>query len=347
MNQSPFRIPPIADAAPGQAPQFFAKDSQNDDIAEMKRAGDLLYSLSQAKTAAPSLSTAKPPVAPPKVSATHQPQAAAAAQPAAGKKRKATQPSMTLEEEIAAYKQDLSEIEVDDMFVDMNCDQVRKRINAVLDGGIMKKGEFCNAIGSSSRSVNTFLGKRGHSGGMGTDSYTNAWAWFKQRELAGLKLPDVKKRQKAEAAAAAAAGPGEGPATKKAKTALNPTPDLSAIHLDGEESDSVPVFDTADEIRKKISAHLRTPGLTQAQFCRDLYAQLKVPTCKSIQTKQLNDFRGKKGPVAGVTSSVFYASYVLFEKLRLAKNKQKSAHRLMMEVIHPDGLDRKNDGRQG
>lgn len=262
----------------------------------------------------------------------------------------------TLEEDIAAYKQDLSHIDADGMYIDMNCNQVRKRINQVLDNAIMKKGEFCNAIGSSNNSVNTFLQKRGAMEGMNSEAYTNAWAWFKQRELAGLKMPDVKKRQRAEAAAAAAAaatgpdGSSAGHATKKAKTtaASDTAPDLSQIHLDGEDTDAVLVFDSADEIRKKISAHLKTPGLTQAQFCRDLYAQLKVPTCKGIQTKQLNDFRGKKGPLAGCTSSVFYAAYVYFEKLRVARGKPKSAHRLEMERVHPgEGVDREHDGRHG
>lgn len=264
----------------------------------------------------------------------------------ASKKRKAG-PETSLAEDIAAYKQDL-DIDVDDMYVDMNCSQVRTRINQVLDGGIMNKGQFCKTIGSSNRSLNTFLQKRGMDGA-NTDSYANAWAWFKQRELVGLKMPDVKKRQKAEAAATTASGlttSSDGPASKKARSS-GASPDLSHVHLDGEETDSVPVFDTADEIRKKISAHLKTPGLTQAQFCRDLYTQLKAPTCKGIQPKQLSDFRGQKGPLAGCSSAVFYAAYVYFEKLRVAKGKPKSAHRTNMEEIHAGkGLDRDRDGRR-
>lgn len=281
-----------------------------------------------------------------------QSKAAAPAKPTstASKKRKSG-PETSLAEDITAYKQDLSHIEVDGLYVDMGCAAVRTRINQVLDGGIMKKGEFCSAIGSSNRSLNTFLQKRG-SDGSNTESYTNAWAWFKQRELAGLKLPDVKKRQKAEAAAAAAAtgsdASGAGPAAKKSKTAAasDTLPDLTQIHLEGEETDSVPVFDSADELRKKISAHLKTPGLTQAQFCRDLFAQLHVPTCKSIQSKQLSDFRGKKGPIEGCASAVFYTAYVYFEKMRLAKGKPKSNHRTEMERVYDgEGMPRDRDGR--
>ncbi|KAK7728740.1 hypothetical protein SLS53_009368 [Cytospora paraplurivora] len=275
----------------------------------------------------------------------------ATAKPAGGSSRK-RKSETTLEDDIAAYKQDLSDIAWERMPVDLDCDQVRLRINKVIDSGIMRKGEFCDAIGGSLYSLNTFLQKNGPMQGVQSEAYTRAWAWFKQRELAGLKIPDVKKRQKKEATSIAAAPTNDvaGPPAKKAKTSTagSELPDLSGIHLYREETDSVLVYDTCDEIRKKITAHLKTPGLTQAQFCRDLYAQLHAPKCKGIQSKQLADFRGKKGPVAGATSTVFYAAYVFFEKLRIAKGKPKSAHRLEMEDIYAGrGLDRTYDGRQG
>lgn len=277
----------------------------------------------------------------PKAKKTNATQSASAT---GGKKRKA---ETTLEEDIAAYKQDLSHVELPRMQFDKNCNQVRKLINQVLDNKIMKKGEFCDAIGSGHHSLNAFLQKSGPHNGIQSEAYDNAFVWFKQRELAGLKMPDVKKRQKQ---AEAASGAASGPAAKKAKKSAAPegVPDLSQIHLDGEEDDSVPVFDTADELRKKISAHLKTPGLTAAQFCRDLYAQLNAPTCKTISTTQLSSFRGKKGPRAGIKSCVFYAAYVYFEKLRLAKKKPKSAHRSKMEEIWPaEGIDQKDDGSHG
>lgn len=198
--------------------------------------------------------------------------------------------------------------------------------------------------------MNRFLALSGPHKGSQSEVYENAWSWFKQREVAGLKMPDVKKRQAAEAkAAAGAAGGDAGPAAKTktgtAAAASVPTLDkIKDISLWGQETDSVQVFDSAHEIRKKINAHLKTPGLTQAHFYRDLYAQLQAPTCKAIQTKQLTDFRSKKGPLSGITSSVFYSAYVLFEKMRLANGKPKSKHRLDMEKAHPGGLDRSRDG---
>ncbi|KAI1311171.1 hypothetical protein F5Y03DRAFT_343708 [Xylaria venustula] len=277
-----------------------------------------------------------------------------------GKKRKS---ESTLDEDIAAYKQNLSHVISTDAFEDdpmPSCNAVRGRIRKLLDSSIMNKTEFANAIGANANTLNRFLQASGPMGGSGSSVYYNAWAWFKQREFAKLKMPDVKKRQKLAAADAAASGTGPttstaaGSSTNSKKTSSTTAavaaalPDLSGIYLPGEETDDVPVYDTCDEIRRKISAHLKaTPGLTQTQFCRDLYAQLKAPRCKSIQSKQLADFRAMKGPRTGAKSSVFYAAYVYFEKLRIAQNKPKTAHREGMEDVWAaeGGFDREVDHR--
>lgn len=91
--------------------------------------------------------------------------------------------------------------------------------------------------------------------------------------------------------------------------------------------------DTCDDIRRKISAHMQKSGVTQAQFLRDVAAQYTLKP-RSIQSKQLNDFRSKKGPEAGNTSAVFYGSYVLFEMMRLKEGKPKSAARVRNEEMH-------------
>ncbi|KAK7753885.1 hypothetical protein SLS62_004251 [Diatrype stigma] len=286
--------------------------------------------------------------------------AAAAAAPAASRKRKS---ETSLEDDIAAYKQDLSDkYYLYDDAPDATCNQVRGKINKLIDSGIMKKVEFCKATHLSSKNLSDFLSKKGTYGGSGCTAYHSAWMWFKQRELAGLKMPDVKKRQKRDADAAAAAsastaksggasagaGAGAGAASTTKPGPAASTPDISNIELEGEETDEVEVYDTCDEIRRKINAHLlKTPGLTQTQFCRDLYAQLRAPKCKAIQTKQLSDFRGQKGSRTGARSTVFYAAYVYFEKLRIAEGKPKSKHRLIMEDIWEPrgGFDREHDHR--
>lgn len=155
--------------------------SVEDIVKEMIAAGRLAGS--STPMAPPSSSTA--------ASSAFDVMAAAAGQRAAGtassskvnsRKRK---PETSLEEDIAAYKQDLSHIETDGMLMDQNCNQVRRRINQVLDSGIFKKGEFCNAIGSSSNALNRFLAQSGPNAGMQSEAYENAWAWFEQREPPG------------------------------------------------------------------------------------------------------------------------------------------------------------------
>jgi hypothetical protein len=77
--------------------------------------------------------------------------------------------------------------------------------------------------------------------------------------------------------------------------------------------------------------------VTQAQFLRDIAAQYHT-TERKIQSKQLTDFRSKKGPEAGCTSVVFYGSYIFFEKMRLKEGKPKTAARKKCEeMFGPSG----------
>jgi hypothetical protein len=245
-------------------------------------------------------------------------------EPAAGTKRKAQDQVPLLDPE---------DVNLEGMPMDKSCNQVRGMIRRFLDSGEMKKGEFSTAIGVSATSLNNFLAQNGTMKGAESFTYGNAWEFFKKREMAGIKAP---KKAKAATASSSASTSSAAPIT-----------DISNISLDGEESSSVQVYDSCDEIRKKINAHLVKPGITQAAFCRDLAAQLHTGT--KIQSKQLTDFRSKKGPRMGNTSSVFYAAYIYFEKVRLAENKPKSKHRKEMEEVwaFQGGFDREHGGHLG
>jgi hypothetical protein len=97
--------------------------------------------------------------------------------------------------------------------------------------------------------------------------------------------------------------------------------------------------DTYD-VRRKINAHLKLPGVTQASFLRNVGAQFHPE--RHVQSSQLNAFRSKKGPNAGNTSSVYYGAYLYFEKIRLKENKPKGKKREEMEKLHAvkGGVDR-------
>ncbi|KAK9771643.1 putative Conserved oligomeric Golgi complex subunit 5 [Seiridium cardinale] len=108
--------------------------------------------------------------------------------------------------------------------------------------------------------------------------------------------------------------------------------DLSDIHLDGEIDENVKIYDTCDDIRKKINGHLK--NTTQAAFARELSDLL--PHSK-INASHVGRYLKMKGPKAGGHNPVFYAAYVYFEKLRIKQGKKKSAKREKME----DNWDKK------
>lgn len=107
--------------------------------------------------------------------------------------------------------------------------------------------------------------------------------------------------------------------------------DVSAVYLDGEEDECVPVYATAADIRRQLTALIAMPGVTQAGICRSISAYSGTP----VTAAQLSSFRakGKKGgaSVHGADSPAFYAAYVYFEKLRVLQGGKKSKHRLDME----------------
>ncbi|KAI1480984.1 hypothetical protein F4774DRAFT_424569 [Daldinia eschscholtzii] len=214
--------------------------------------------------------------------------------------------------------QDIPEIDDDDprlYEINETCNEVRRKIRDFIQGGNMKVGEFQEAIGVSSTAYQRFMNQTGAYKGQESDTYPRAFAFFKKRELQGLKANPPKKPRKSESKAL----------------------DVGDIKLDGEDTESVPVYDTCDEIRKKIRAFLRKPDVTQSAFCRAIGESFPEP--KPIRPRQLNMFLDKKGSMAGNTSPVFYGAYVFFEKLRIKEGKPKSEMRQEMEKIHPKGVN--------
>ncbi|KAJ7617104.1 hypothetical protein FB45DRAFT_933441 [Roridomyces roridus] len=148
----------------------------------------------------------------------------------------------------------------------------------------------------------------------------------KDDEGAAPKKTTSKKRKSEEGAS--------GSTAKKAKKAAaggDAEPkDLFSITLPGDENAEVEILDSCDELRRKINALLRTGTITKAAFLRDI-SRAAYTDAPNIQSKQLTDFLSKKGATAGSTSRVCYASYVYFEKKRVAEGKAKSKHRKDME----------------
>lgn len=134
---------------------------------------------------------------------------------------------------------------------------------------------------------------------------------------------------------------------KTTKSELDALLNVSSVDLEGEDADGfVPVYDTCNEIRRKIRAFLKQPGMTQAAFLRAV-SQCH-PDRKPISATSLARFMNptKKSPTAGCTTAVFYGAYVFFEKLRVRDRKPKSKLREEMERVWGSHVDPLN-GRRG
>ncbi|WWD01759.1 hypothetical protein V866_008705 [Kwoniella sp. B9012] len=227
--------------------------------------------------------------------------------------------------------------------------QIRNKIRSFINSGEMKVYQFCDAIGVSNNAYQRFMKESGQKG-QWSDTYAGAHRFFVKRERKGIKISRKKKN--------------DTPASKKTKTTstdqdqtktkspskrdLEDEHDVSSITLDGEDRPGgIAVYDTCDDVRTKINAHLRKPGVIMASFNRAIAETYKkqVPAQEvTIQHKQLKDFLEKHGARSGCTSKVFYGSYIYFEKLRIKQDKPKSKKREEMEKMHgKKGLDIKTD----
>ncbi|KAI9864358.1 MAG: hypothetical protein M1813_003278 [Trichoglossum hirsutum] len=194
--------------------------------------------------------------------------------------------------------------------IDQSCDQIRRKINSLINSGEMKVTHFQRECGINSNSYGRFMKLKGPYSGVDNQTYEAAFIFFKKRELAGIKPPKKK-------------------ATAKDLDKF----DVSdpALELDGEDEGEVEVYDTCDEIRRKINAHLRNDGVTKASLCRAIGKM--TPAGTPTNARSLDDFLKKKGPEAGGSSNCFYGAYVFFEKLRIKQGKPKSKFRQEMENI--------------
>lgn len=191
-----------------------------------------------------------------------------------------------------------------------NCNQIRTKINNWINGGNEKVTHFQRRLNINSNSYGRFMALKGPWSGMDNQTFHAAHQFFCAREAQGLKIPAPKKASTVEA--------------QKWNADTMPK-------LDDEDAGEVRVFDTCADMRTKIRAHLRQPGVTQAGFAREI-SKCTGRNGSSIQAVQVASFLKKKDVMAGNTSGAFYASYVYFEKMRLRDRKPKSKKRQEMEV---------------
>ncbi|TID20722.1 hypothetical protein E6O75_ATG05486 [Venturia nashicola] len=227
-----------------------------------------------------------------------------------------------------------------------DCDQVRRKIRSLIDSGL-KVIEFANLIGVSTPAYYRFMGQNGPQKGAGSETYTSALQYFQKYEAMGMPIPTSKKARSERSVSTVSASSSP---SVTSTTAIPCAADIATAHatitLDGEYSDSVSVYDTCDDIRRKINAYLQKSPEPQASFLRTLMSQYHTQT-KTIQSVQLQRFRNMAGPDAGNTNPVYYAAYVFFEKERMRTDKAKSEGRKKMEAIYPSGMGTDRPVRKG
>ncbi|KAI0397644.1 hypothetical protein F5Y17DRAFT_414049 [Xylariaceae sp. FL0594] len=260
-----------------------------------------------------------------------------------GTKRKVAETTTPEEDEeervLAEYKKDLDSLIPVQTFAgepnpDMAIEEVRQRVRNLLDAEIATQHEFAKMLNCSSSSLSwwlSFEGGLGRPTKRGGSIFHSAYAWIRQREVAGCKVPERLKR----------VAPYVPLDPKKKNSTLNGgsrsyvrtrrtsshrdiiQAEMNCIILDGQEDDSVEIYDSCDEVRRKIEEYLspaNNPGLTPTRFCRDL-AQMLAPAAdgsvRRVGHSQLAHFRSYRGARSGAKNIVFYAAYVFFEKLRI------------------------------
>lgn len=225
-----------------------------------------------------------------------------------------------------------------------NCDQIRRLITRLLDSKEMTAKALIEKLSVSGPGYYRFMKLNGRDKGYSSDTYVAAMKFFQKREKKGIKI-NANKNKKAKTSGTASKSQttltSSGGNSRKNARAASGTAGGSAsassaqpVVLEGELENAVEVYDTCSTIRRKINAHLKKDGVTQASFLRELGACYHPP--KTLQNSQLQRFRQMKGPDAGNTNAVYYAAYVFFEKERIRTAAKKSKEREEMEEIYKE-----------
>ncbi|CZT15173.1 uncharacterized protein RCC_12299 [Ramularia collo-cygni] len=101
------------------------------------------------------------------------------------------------------------------------------------------------------------------------------------------KDPNANTAPKAAASPKDKKSPKQSKSSKKDESTPTTAASLSSIHLDGEENEEVPIFATADDVRKQVNAHI--PSTTKAAFARELTELLPTSKVTTLDDDDDND----------------------------------------------------------
>ncbi|KAI1245181.1 hypothetical protein MGN70_012071 [Eutypa lata] len=222
-----------------------------------------------------------------------------------------------------------------------NCDEVREMIRNLVDSTDMRVCDFQKALSVSPSAYQNFMKQSGPERGSHCETYLRARDFFKSHPQPAVDVSSVQQAPQPQQQQQQQQQEQEQHPAKKAKVGDHGDEalDVGNIKLDGEDDGAVEVYDTCDEIRRKINTFLakHEGQVTKAAFCRALSSS--YPHKPDVPTRQLARFMDKKGPTSGNSNIVFYAAYVFFEKKRILEGKPKSKMRQEMEKVHPKGMN--------
>lgn len=227
----------------------------------------------------------------------------------------------------------------------ITCDEVRGNIRGLVEETDMGVGDFQKEISVTPSAYQNFMKQSGPDRGVRCETYTRAREFFRTHPemaaLAARHAPPARKenttssmqqgRDKPETATSCDSGG----STRDDK--IDRALEVGDIKLDGEDECEVEVYDTCDEVRRKINTLLVKNDIPKARFSRALSES--YPYKPEVPPRQLSRFLGKRGPTSGNSNIVFYAAYVFFEKKRIREGRPKSKMRREMEEVHPRGLN--------
>eukprot|EP01038_Epipyxis_sp_PR26KG_P015440 gene15440-20831_t len=208
----------------------------------------------------------------------------------------------------------------------VSCDGIRKKINCFLATKEMTQTAFLQKIGVNSNSFGRFMKLKGAHGGDQNGTFWGAINFFAAREKADKEAKKANKGSKKRSADEISGGSATADTNVKNKKQI--VEDIDAKIKSVTLSDGlICVYDDCDVVRAKIGCIIQS-GLPQSQLA----------TMLGMSPGAISKFLSKKGPNQGAGSDVYPKAYKFFEKLRIANNEPKSAHRKMNESKHPQGF---------
>ena len=205
-----------------------------------------------------------------------------------------------------------------------SCNVIRGEITRFLVRGTMTQTAFLQAISCNSNSYGRFMKLKGAWNGAQNGVYWGAARFF---EMEKRRTAREKKRAGPEAAKRKKAG--EAAARKKAKNeGAQLLVQLGAIDV----PEDTPVFDTCAEVRRKITAFLKTGVMSKSAFLKHLGVAPNSFTSFMKQTGRADPHCiARMQPGAG--NHLYPKAYRFFEQKRLLEGKPKIAGRTNNEAM--------------